>query len=158
MNNTILLFILLISHSINLSAAENSVPAEDAKTQPLPVSTNEHTDKKSAVKKQPTGRELMQQSLEMARLAAEIDRKHALYARGPKRKFISAGTQDPTYRAYMYVFARKLEEVGNANEEFKRKNIHGTVTVTISIGRDGALEEVRFNSFNTEKPTIVSTL
>jgi protein TonB len=35
----------------------------------------------------------MQQSLEMARLAAELERRQELYAKRPKRKFISASTQ-----------------------------------------------------------------
>lgn len=117
-------------------------------------------DPDSTAKTQPTDRELTEQNLDMTRLMAEIERKQALYAKAPKRKFISASTQDPEYRAYMMDFVKKIEETGNANypEEFKRKNIHAKVTITISIARDGTVEEVNFNSFNTEKPAIISTL
>lgn len=157
--NTIFLF-LLLSPSINLSAEENPLPTEDAKTQPLPASSSEQAGPESTVEKQPTGRELLQQNLEMARLAAEIESKKALYSTAPKRKFISASTQDVEYRAYMIDFVKKIEETGNANypEEFKRKNIHGKVVITVSISRDGTVEEVSFNTFYTENPAIISAL
>ncbi len=160
MSNKSFLFLLLMSCSINSSADENLTPIEDAKTQPSPVTPSAKRDVKSTANKQPTGRELMQQSFEIARLAAEIDRKRELYAKGPKRKYIFASTQEPEYVAYMKVFARKLEDAGNANypEEFRRKNISGRVIVTVSIGRDGTVEEVLFNSFSSEKPAVISII
>jgi len=42
----------------------------------------------------PTGDELVRQSMEMARLAAELDRQREAYARRPKTKRISASTQE----------------------------------------------------------------
>ncbi len=160
MNHQTFLLLLLMPHAINLSAEENPTQTESAQTQPSPSVPDVKTEVNAADKKQLTGRELIQQNLEMARLAAEIDRKRELYAKGPKRKYISASTQAYEYRDYMSVFVKKLEEVGNANypEEFKRKNVSVRVTITISIGRDGTLEDVRFISISNEKPAVVSAL
>lgn len=154
------LSLLLSSQSISLSANENQIPIETAKTQASPQLADEKANLASTPGKPSSGLELMQQSIEMAKLAAEIDRKKQIYGKYPKRKFISASTQDPAHRAYMIAFVRKLEDVGNANylEEFKRKNITGRVTLTVSIGRDGAVEEVRFNSFSNEKPAVISAI
>jgi len=158
MRNKNYMFLLLISLPINVSADERPVLAADAKTQPAPSVAVKKPDIENE-KKPASEHELTQQDLEIARLRAEIERKQALYGR-PKRKFISASTQDPIYHEYMVNFVRKIEDVGNANypEEFKRKNINAKVTLTISIGRDGALEEVSFNDFNTEKPADISVI
>lgn len=153
MNNITFFFLLLISLSINVSADEKPVPAKDAKKQASTESTSNKVDRELAEKKQPTGRELIQQSLEMARLAAEIDRKRELYAKGPKRKFISAATQDPIYHAYMKVMVKKLEDVGNANypKTLKYKNLSGQLTVTIAIGRDGSVVDISINKSSGNK-------
>lgn len=97
--------------------------------------------------KLPTGRELMQQSLEMARLAAEIERKQELYAKRPKRKFISASTQAYEYASYMRDWVQKVERVGNANypEQARIKNLSGKLTMTVAIRKDGSVEDIVLN-------------
>lgn len=101
----------------------------------------------TSLQKLPTGRELMQQSLEMARLAAEIDRKQELYAKRPKRKFISASTQAYEYASYMRDWVQKVERVGNANypEQARIKNLSGKLTMTVAIRKDGSIEDIVLN-------------
>lgn len=92
----------------------------------------------------PTGQELMQQSIEMARLQAEIARRQELYAKRPKRKFISASTQQYEYAAYMRAWVEKVERVGNLNfpEEARRLGLAGNTILTVSVGRDGSLKGI----------------
>ncbi len=92
----------------------------------------------------PTGRELMQQSLEMARLTAEIDRQQELYARRPKRKFISASTREYEYAAYMRSWVEKVERVGNLNypAAARRLGMSGRLVITVVVRRDGSVSEV----------------
>lgn len=94
--------------------------------------------------KLPTGRELMQQSLEMARLEAEFAQKKELYAKRPKRKFISASTQAYEYASYMRDWVRKVERVGNANypEQARIKNLSGKLVMTVAIRGDGSVEDI----------------
>jgi protein TonB len=92
----------------------------------------------------PTGQELMQQSIEMARLQAEIARKQELYAKRPKRKFISASTQEYEYASYMRAWVEKVERIGNLNypEEARRQGLSGRLIMTVSVGRDGSVKGV----------------
>jgi periplasmic protein TonB len=97
--------------------------------------------------KLPSGRELMQQSLEMARLASEIDRQQELYNKRPKPKYISANTQEYEYAVYMRAWVKKVEQVGNLNypEQARIKKLSGKLVMTVAIRRDGTVEDVVLN-------------
>jgi protein TonB len=101
----------------------------------------------------PTGQELMQQSAEMARLAAEIERSQELYAKRPKRKFISASTQQYEYAAYMRAWVEKVERVGNLNypEQARRLGLSGRLIMTVSIARNGDVKGVLINKASGQK-------
>jgi len=92
----------------------------------------------------PTGQELMQQSIEMARLQAEIARKQEIYAKRPKKKFISASTQAYEYASYMRAWVEKVERIGNLNfpEEARRQGLSGRLIMTVSVARDGSVKGV----------------
>jgi protein TonB len=101
----------------------------------------------------PTGQELMEQSAEMARLAAEIEVSSALYAKRPKRKFITASTQEYEYAGYMRAWVAKVERVGNLNypREAQRLGLTGRLILTVSIGRDGQVQGVLVNRSSGKK-------
>ena len=92
----------------------------------------------------PTSRELIEQSLEMARLAAEIERQSAAYAKRPKRKFVSANTREYEYAAYMRAWVARVERVGNLNypDEARRRDLEGQLVMTVAVRRDGSVERV----------------
>lgn len=92
----------------------------------------------------PDGRELMQRSLEMARLAAEINRTNEAYSKRPKRKFISANTREYEYASYMAAWVAKVERVGNLNypDQARREGLSGDLVLTVAIRRDGSIEAV----------------
>ncbi len=95
----------------------------------------------------PPGRELVDQNLEMARLAAEIERRQELMAKRPKRKFISASTREYEYAAYLRAWVAKVERVGNLNypDEARRRGLGGRLVMTVAVRRDGSVEEVVLN-------------
>ena len=115
--------------TVGPSTQRVALPQEQPTSEPLPL---------------PTGRELMQQSVEMARLAAEIERRQELYAKRPKRKFISASTQQYEYAAYMRAWVAKVERIGNLNypEQARRQGLGGRLIMTVSIGRNGDVKNV----------------
>lgn len=92
----------------------------------------------------PTSRELLETSLEMARLAAEIERQSQAYAKRPKRKFISANTREYEFAAYMRGWVARVERIGNLNypTEARRRNIHGQLVMTVAVRRDGTVERI----------------
>lgn len=92
----------------------------------------------------PTGRELIQQSLEMARLSAEIERQAQLMAKRPRRKFVSASTREYEYAAYLRAWVARVERVGNLNypEEARRRQLSGRLVMTVAVRRDGTVEDI----------------
>lgn len=92
----------------------------------------------------PTSRELIEQTLEMARLAAEIEQRREAYAKRPKRKFISASTREYELAAYMRGWVARVERIGNLNypDEARRRNLAGQLVMTVAIRRDGSVERI----------------
>lgn len=92
----------------------------------------------------PTSRHLIEQSVEMARLAAEIERDSQNYARRPRRKFIAANTAEYEYASYMRAWVSRVERIGNLNypDEARRRNLLGQLLMTVAIRRDGTVERI----------------
>lgn len=92
----------------------------------------------------PTGAENIELSLEMARLAAEIERQAELLARRPSRKFVSASTREYEYAAYMRSWVSRVERVGNLNypEEARRLRLTGRLMMTVGVRRDGSIDSI----------------
>ena len=110
----------------------------------LPVPKDQRETEPSLL---PPGRELVEQSLEMARLAAEIERRQELMAKRPKRKFISASTREYEYATYLRAWVAKVERVGNLNypDEARRRGLAGRLVMTVAVRRDGSIEEIVLN-------------
>ena len=82
--------------------------------------------------------------IEMARLAAEIHLNSERYARRPKRKFVSASTQEYQYADYLRRWVERAERVGNLNypEAARQRGLSGQVVMSIGIRRNGSVESV----------------
>ena len=130
-----------------------SAPRPQPKSPPPVVTTRgdsplqvQRTPAKPEVPKLPemTGRELIERSMEMARLAAEIDRQSEAYAKRPKRKFISANTQEFSYASYMRAWVARVERIGNLNfpDEARKRKLAGNLVMTVAVRRDGTVERI----------------
>lgn len=110
----------------------------------LPLPKDQRDTRPSAL---PQGRELIEQNLEMARLAAEIERRQELLAKRPKRKFVTASTREYEYATYLRAWVAKVERVGNLNypDEARRRGLGGRLVLTVAVRRDGSIEEIVLN-------------
>ena len=108
---------------------ETSVPAPEA----TPRAERQHL---------PPGPERVERDLAMARLAAEIHLQSERYAKRPKRKFVSASTQEWAYATYLRAWVDRVERVGNLNypDEARRRQLAGTLVISVAIRRDGSVE------------------
>lgn len=99
------------------------------------------------------GQDLVQRSLEIARLEAEINKSISLYEKMPKRKFIGARTQEYRYAQYVEDWRSKVERVGNMNypEAARRQKIYGKLTLTVNIRSDGSVENVEINKSSGQR-------
>ncbi len=91
--------------------------------------------------------ELMQRSLEIARLEAQTSRDYDTYQKRPKRKFIGARTQEYRFARYVEDWRIKVERIGNLNypEAAKRDKLYGNLQLTVGIKSDGSLESIEIN-------------
>ena len=132
------------------AAAPEPKPAETA---PTPVLTQDRSAlqvspvqprEERRQRELPRGDVPIERSMEMARLASELDRQAQAYAKRPKRKFISANTREYTYANYMAAWVARVEHVGNLNypDEARRRKLEGSVVLTVAINKDGSLERI----------------
>ncbi len=92
----------------------------------------------------PTSRDMIERSLEMARLAASVERREQQYAKRPKRKFVSANTKEYAYAAYLRAWQARVERIGNLNypDEARRRGLVGQLVMTVAVRRDGSVEGI----------------
>ena len=90
----------------------------------------------------PPGPEKIERDMRMARLAAEIHLRSERYAKRPKRKFVSASTQEYAWAGYLREWVDRVERVGNLNypDEARRRRLQGQVVISVAIRRNGTIE------------------
>ena len=94
--------------------------------------------------KRPSASELRSNSLKMAALSSEVERKLESKAKRPKRTFISASTREYKYAAYMEAWRAKVERVGNLNypEEARRRKLAGQLVLDVALNPDGKINQI----------------
>jgi len=92
-------------------------------------------------------RDLVDKSLEIARLEAQIAREHQAYQERPKRKFIGARTSEYRFAQYIDTLRQRIERIGTLNypEEAKARKIYASMQLTVAIKADGEVESVEIN-------------
>ena len=90
------------------------------------------------------GDDLVQRSLEIARLEAQIDKNWDAYQKIPRRKFIGSRTQEYRFAQYIEDWRIKVERIGNLNypDEARRRQIYGKLQLSVAIRADGSVESV----------------
>jgi periplasmic protein TonB len=92
-------------------------------------------------------RDLVEKSLEIARLEAQIRRDFQAYQERPKRKFIGARASEYRFAQYVDNWRLKVERIGNLNypAEAKARRIYASLQLTVAIKADGEVESVEIN-------------
>ena len=100
-----------------------------------------------------TGQDLVQRSLEIARLEAQINKDFNAYQKMPKRTFIGARTQEYRYAQYVEDWRIKVERIGNMNypAQARQQKIFGQLRMTVSIRADGSVESVEINKSSGQR-------
>ena len=91
-----------------------------------------------------SGEDLVQKSLEIARLEAQINKNWDAYQKQPRRKFIGARTQEYRFAQYIEDWRIKVERIGNLNypEQARQQKIFGRLQLSVAIHTDGSVESV----------------
>ena len=104
----------------------------------------EKTQKQQPTSERVSGEDLVQRSLAIARLEAQISKDFDAYQKIPRRKFIGARTQEYRFAQYIEDWRIKVERIGNLNypEAARQERIFGNLQLTVSIRADGSVESV----------------
>ncbi len=101
----------------------------------------------------PNAADLMQRSLEIARLEAQISKDWDEYQKRPRRRFVGARTQEFRFARYIEDWRVKVERVGELNypQAARDQKIYGNLVVTVSIKASGALDKIEVNRSSGQK-------
>jgi protein TonB len=93
------------------------------------------------------GEDLVQRSLEILRLEAQINKNMDAYQKLPRRKFIGARTQEYRFAQYIEDWRIKVERIGNLNypAQARQNQLYGSLKLSVSIRADGSVENVEIS-------------
>ncbi len=91
-----------------------------------------------------TAQQLIQRSREIASLNAEVSDAWESYSKMPRKKYISAATQEYNAAFYMSAWQDRVEHIGNINypEAARHQNIYGSLVLEVNIKPDGSVQEI----------------
>jgi periplasmic protein TonB len=120
--------------------AQKKSKTKVAASPPQPAPQEQTKDAPNAV-------DLMQRSLEIARLEAQINRDWDSYQKRPRRRFVGARTQEFRFARYIEDWRIKIERIGELNypQAAREQKLYGSLVVTVSIRGDGSLEKTEIN-------------
>lgn len=97
--------------------------------------------------------ELINRSMQIASLSAEIRQRQAAYTGRQRHKHISANTREFKYASYMDAWRAKVERIGRLNypEEAKRRKLSGTLLLDVALRPDGSVHEVSLRRSSGDK-------
>ncbi len=113
---------------------------------PDPVAERNQKSDKSA-------QDLIEKSLEIQRLEAQIRRDFQAYQERPRKKFVGARASEYRFAMYVDNWRLKIERVGNLNypEEARRRKLYGSLQLTVGLKPDGEVESVEINRSSGQK-------
>ncbi len=117
-----------------MSQVKSRLPVPSAATHPRP----------SPEGNTPDAADLVQRSLELARLEGQISKEWDAYQKRPKRQFVGARTREYMFARYVEDWRAKVERIGNLNypQAARDQKLYGSLKLTVSIRADGSLESV----------------
>jgi periplasmic protein TonB len=100
-----------------------------------------------------TAQDLIEKSLEIQRLEAQIRREYQAYQERPRKQFVGARAAEYRFAAYVDNWRLKIERVGNLNypDEARQKKLYGSLQLTVGIKPDGEVESVEINRSSGKK-------
>jgi protein TonB len=132
-------------------AAQEKVISQRYADEQVPDTTEQKPSDTPAQKLSPN---VIEQSLEIARLSAEISDRLDRYAKRPRKTFLTAAnTKRATYAAYMQQWVEKVERIGNLNypDEARRRRLGGDLLLVVGVRRDGSIAEMMLQRSSGEQ-------
>ncbi|MDR0247692.1 MAG: TonB family protein [Burkholderiales bacterium] len=92
----------------------------------------------------PDATRLLDQTLELMQLEAQIQKEMDAYQKRPRKHFVGSRAQEYRFARYIEDWRLKVERVGNMNypEAARREQIYGSLRMTVAINSDGTVHEI----------------
>ena len=147
------------ARAVEVLAADTAEPApvvatpEPETREPTPAEAKEDAEADTPRRPTPSASQLLTNSFKIAALSAELKRKLEARAERPRRKFISASTQEYLYASYMEAWRMKVERVGNLNypEEARRRQLSGSLILDVALNPDGSVNQITVRQSSGQK-------
>lgn len=104
----------------------------------------EDTETPETQKPDVTAAKLIERSMEMVNLNAQLSESLQAYADRPRQVFVSARTQEFKYANYMREWVKKVERVGNLNypDQARRDGLSGKLMLDVTMNADGTVRDI----------------
>jgi len=91
-----------------------------------------------------TATQLIDRSMEIASLNAELNESVQAYSQRPREKRISARTREYKYASYMSDWVAKVERIGTLNfpDEARREHLSGSLLLDVALNADGSINSI----------------
>jgi protein TonB len=108
---------------------------------------------RGVAKAEPEARDLVERSVEIARLEAAIRQQHQAYQERPKKRFVGARTQESRVALYVDNWRQKIERIGSLNypAQARTPRFFGVLRITVGIKSNGEIESVEVNRTSGHK-------
>jgi len=94
----------------------------------------------------PSGRDLAQSALAMARLEGEIAQNVDEYNKRPRKRNIGLRTDEYRFAQYVEDWRQKVERIGTLNyPDAARGKLYGSLVLTVTIRNDGSVDKIEIN-------------
>ena len=129
-------------------SVELSTPNEDLTPQTPPdLSQPLHRNARDRVEPetQPlSAAQLIDRSMEIASLSAELSESVRSYAQRPREKRIFSRTREYKYASYMNDWITKVERIGTLNfpDEARRRHLSGSLLLDVALNADGSINNI----------------
>ena len=141
--------ILASSPQLSLQSADDVVTAVFADITIKSKETTETSEQNNA----PDEAIFIEQNMDIARLAAEIDRQQEEFAKRPRKKHVNARTTESTSAEYMFHWVEQVERVGNLNypDTARREKLTGALILVVGIYKNGTIESITVDESSGHK-------
>ncbi len=109
--------------------------------QPLHSNARDHAEPET----QPlSATQLIDRSMEIASLSAELSESVRSYAQRPREKRIYSRTREYKYASYMHDWIAKVERIGTLNfpDEARRQHLSGSLLLDVALNADGSINNI----------------
>ncbi|MBS1218756.1 MAG: periplasmic protein TonB [Proteobacteria bacterium] len=88
--------------------------------------------------------QLIDRSMEIASLSAELSESVRSYAQRPREKRIFSRTREYKYASYMNDWITKVERIGTLNfpDEARRRHLSGSLLLDVALNADGSINNI----------------